>query len=347
VRGGRQVKIRWRWLSIVLMFLGVVSVSLSMSSAQTGAGLRKVRIGMSAGATLYLPMWVGREMGFFKKHGIEEDLVLNDVPVRPLVAGDMDVDFVSPPQVLQVAAQGFDAQIFMTLQDRIGQVLIVRSNLPLQHKPGEYPAVVQELRGKRLGVTVHGGAVDFNLRYELIAAGLDPDKDVEIVNTGGLAQLRAAFESGQLDGFQSLQPATAIALNSGKGRGIINLAKGEGPPLLDQPWTVGFAKRDYIEKNTETVRRLEAAFVETIRFMKDPANQSAVDAIEKKDVYPNGDPQTIRSIVEEINSIMTRFKYTETDFNRAKDFIKQVTGPLKRDLTAKQIISPIQPVTPK
>lgn len=338
--------LRGPWI-ISLALVAAIALGFSNSSAQPGPALKKVRIGMSAGATLYLPMWVAKETGIFRKHGIEEDLVLNDIPVRPLITGDMDVDFVSPPQVLQAAAQGFDAQIFMTLQDRIGQVLIVRSNLALGHKPGDYPAVVRELRGKTLGVTVHGGAVDFNLRYELIAAGLDPDKDVQIVNTGGLAQLRAAFESGQLDGFQSLQPATAIALNSGKGKAIINLAKGEGPPLLDQPWTVGFAKRDYIERNKETIRRLEAALVETIRFMKEPANQSAVDAIEKRDVYPNGDAPTIRSIVEEINSIMTRFKYTETDFNRAKDFIKQVTGPLKRDLTAAQIVSPIQPITPR
>ena len=341
------MKRRLRGLWVISAALLAVCVSGPRSSLAQGPSLKKVRIGMSAGATLYLPMWVAKETGIFRKHGIEEDLVLNDIPVRPLITGDMDVDFVSPPQVLQAAAQGFDAQIFMVLQDRIGQVLIVRSNLPLQHKPGDYPAVVQELRGKTLGVTVHGGAVDFNLRYELIAAGLDPEKDVRIVNTGGLAQLRAAFETGQLDAFQSLQPATAIALNSGKGKAIVNLAKGEGPPLLDQPWTVGFAKTAYIEQNKETIRRLEAALVETIHFMKDPANQAAVDTIEKKDVYPNGDPQTIRSIVEEINSIMTRFKYTEADFNKAKEFIKQVTGPLKRDLTPKQIISSIQPITPK
>jgi NitT/TauT family transport system substrate-binding protein len=181
----------------------------------------------------------------------------------------------------------------------------------------------------------------------LTTAGLDPEKDVTIINTGGLAQLIAAFDTGQLDGFQSLQPATAIALNSGKGKAIISLTKGEGPQLLDQPWTVGMAKREYIERNPETIRRLEAAFVEIVQFMKDPANQATVDEIEKKDVFPKGDPQTIRSIVEELNSIMNRFQFTEADFNKSKELIQTVTGPFKRDLTAQQIISPIQPATPK
>jgi len=341
-------RVGWLWVALLLVMSALVlPAALRRSQAQQGPPLTKVRIGMSAGATLYLPMWVGKETGIFRKHGIEEDLVLNDVPVRPLLSGDMDVDFVGPPQVLQAVGQGYDLQIFMTLQDRIGQALIVRSDLPLKSRPGEYPAVVKELRGKTLGVTVHGGAVDFNLRYLLTTAGLDPEKDVTIVNTGGLAQMFAAFDSNQLDGFQALQPATAMALNSGKGKAIVNLAKGEGPPLLDQPWTVGMAKREYIQGNQETIRRLQAAFVEIVQYMKDPANQATVDAVEKKDVYPKGDPATIRSIVEELNSIMTRFKFTEADFNKSKELIQIVTGPFKREVTAQQVISPLQPATPK
>lgn len=312
------------------------------TSAQSVAP-EHIRIGFTAGAVLYLPMWVAREKGLYANHNLNVEDVIVDMPVRPLVSGDEDVDFVSPAQAIQAVAQGFDGQIFMTLQNRVGQQLIGRADANYAHKPGDYPGIVQDLKGKTIGVTVLGGAVDFNLRCMLITAGLDPNKDVKIIAAGGAAQVRAAFDSGQLDAFVALQPFAQIEIASGKGISLLSLPKGEGPKLLDAPWTIGFASRSYIASHETAIRDLEAALLDSVRFIEDPANQAEVYAIFKKDVSPVATTDEIKASVDEIKLLMTRFDYTAADFENAKALLLMVVGPLQKDVTASQIISSIQP----
>ncbi|MGH7927785.1 MAG: ABC transporter substrate-binding protein, partial [Candidatus Binatia bacterium] len=48
---------------------------------------------------------------------------------------------------------------------------------------------IQDLRGKPVGITRFGSSTDFTMRYILRKAGLDPDKDVPLLQMGGQPEL--------------------------------------------------------------------------------------------------------------------------------------------------------------
>ncbi len=50
----------------------------------------------------------------------------------------------------------------------------------------------QDLKGKKLGVTRFGALSDFGVRKYLQTVGLDPNKDVTILQLGGLPEILAA-----------------------------------------------------------------------------------------------------------------------------------------------------------
>src|SRR5690606_6322587 len=56
-----------------------------------------------------------------------------------------------------------------------------------------------DAKGARFGVTTFGSSTDFLTRYALTIHGIDPQKDVQIIQGGGSAPRLAAMEAGQLD----------------------------------------------------------------------------------------------------------------------------------------------------
>jgi ABC-type nitrate/sulfonate/bicarbonate transport system substrate-binding protein len=55
---------------------------------------------------------------------------------------------------------------------------------------------VNQLRGKAGGVNRFGSNTDFELRLALRKNAIDPDKDVELIQVGGTAQMVAAISRG-------------------------------------------------------------------------------------------------------------------------------------------------------
>lgn len=342
-----------RYLALaVLTFTLVAGLGASATSAMTDAGggarLQSVRIDISAGALLYLPIWIAQEKGFFQQHGLKVSIITNPQQIRPILSGDSDVTFASPNQVINADGAGADLQMFMTIQDHIGQAVVVKSDFPMSCQPGDFPCVIKALKGQKLGETFGGGAVDSNLRYELTAAGLNPDNDVTIIATGGLPQMLAGLQNGQLTAIQSLEPITSQAVSGGIGKVVLDLGKGQGPPLLNQPWTVGVARKSFIDSHVSAVRGIEAAVIQAIQFMGTPAHFNEAIALESKDVFPDGTAfSVLQSNLVSMNALQKRFSYTAADFNRVMQFVTAINQPPAKPVTFQQAVSRIQPTLTK
>jgi NitT/TauT family transport system substrate-binding protein len=336
----------------VLACAVVVGLGASAASATTeapgAAKLQSVRIDIAAGALLYLPIWIAQDEGFFQQHGLNVSIITNPQQIRPVLSGDSDVTFASPNQVINADGAGADLQMFMTIQDHIGQALVVKKGFPMSCQPGDFPCVVQALKGQKLGETFGGGAVDSNLRYELTAGGLNPDNDVTIIATGGLPQMLAGLQNGQLTAIQSLEPITSEAVSSGIGTVVLDLGKGQGPPLLNQPWTVGVARKSYIDSHISVIRAIEASMVEAEQFMGTPAHFNEAIALEAKDIFPDGTPYSVlQANLVSMNALQKRFSYTAEDFNRVMQFVTAINQPPAGPVTFQQAVSKVQPTLKK
>jgi NitT/TauT family transport system substrate-binding protein len=127
----------------------------------------------------------------------------------------------------------------------------------------------EQLRGKRLGISRFGSLSDFLLRLSLRELGIDPNKDVTILQIGGTPVRTAALQSGNID-------ATILTVEEKFA------AEKFGTNVLFDLRTLGLeflsndvvTTRRFINQEEETVRKFIKALVEGIQYYKTHKNES-------------------------------------------------------------------------
>lgn len=333
---GSVTKLAVLTLGVVLVVAGCASGAASTSSGTGSGSTPTVRILVNPGGEAQLPVYVAQASGIFKRNGLNVELVSNAQAIQPMLAGAADVAFPSPGVAVEANEQGFQTRIFMTLIDRVIQQLVVRNTLSLTATAGSWPAVVQALKGKTVGATVRGGAVDTNLRYLLTAAGLHPDKDVTIVDTGSVSALGAAFIAKRVDAALAVQPLAATLVTQAGAKPILDLSQGQGPATMAQPFITGVAKSSYIKAHPDVIKRLMKALRATQKYMSNPANVSAVVAIAQKDAFPGTSAEVVKSILGQLSATTTSVCFGSSDLdkiNSVLEFQKAIKQPAAASTT--------------
>ncbi len=122
---------------------------------------------------------------------------------------------------------------------------------------------LDDVKGKRFGVTRYGSSTDFMTRYVLSANGLDPDTDVQIIQGGDSSTRLAAMQAGQLDVNIFNAPETFIAEDRGYRRLLSQRSLAE-----DYPFHVFFSTEQFIADHPKTLTALLRAHVRGVRLMK-------------------------------------------------------------------------------
>src|SRR5262249_40443986 len=121
---------------------------------------------------------------------------------------------------------------------------------------------VTDLKGKPVGVTRFGASTDFGMRLLLNKYGLEPVKDVPLVQIGGMPQLTAALTKKAVYAAPMSQPMAYVAQQAGL-RMIANLAKEEIPFMH-----LGFlTSKKFVREHRQTARSLLRAYGKTIQYM--------------------------------------------------------------------------------
>ncbi|MBX5492140.1 MAG: ABC transporter substrate-binding protein [Chloroflexi bacterium] len=152
---------------------------------------RAVRVAYVALSPAQSPPWIAVERGLFEKHGLAVELtrVAGGEAIKALVAGELDFAFGPAGTAALARLQGGDVAV-------IGSMI---HTLPYEVWVG--PAVAQpaDLRGKRLGINRLGTTTDFVARFALRRWGLEPDRDVPLIQVGETGEMLAAMERGAID----------------------------------------------------------------------------------------------------------------------------------------------------
>ena len=224
---------------------------LSVTSAPVSA--RDLVVGYSVLSASAAQLWVAHEAGIFEKHGLKVNPIFVQGGTRTtqaLLAGDLDVAYVAPPAIISAVANGA----------RLVFITGVYRTLPYMIYGATGISGPAQLRGKRVGITVFGDLSDFGTRYGLRAIGLDPEKDVSIVQMGGQPIRMAALQSGSVGATILNPPYTFTARKLGL------------PLLIDLIGKVEFAgtshaiRRSDLERRRDEMQRFVDAVVEGNRY---------------------------------------------------------------------------------
>jgi NitT/TauT family transport system substrate-binding protein len=171
-----------------LVVFGLLLPTLSSAAADKPKKLRLAYSGWQIGTAV---SYVGVDSGLFKKHDVEiEELPIRDTlsaGVQSLLGVDLLIGFGNPLAILQPIAGGADISLIGAHVSFDQYGMGVASSI----------SNIQDLRGKKVGVSALGARSDLVARVILRRAGLDPAKDVEVV-AAGLSPARALALSKNL-----------------------------------------------------------------------------------------------------------------------------------------------------
>jgi NitT/TauT family transport system substrate-binding protein len=122
-----------------------------------------------------------------------------------LIAGETPMIQLGGNGTIQAALQGADTVNVLTLVSIIPQSLVVTPDIK----------TADDLKGKRFGVSRFGALSDLVIRRYLRKFGLDPGKDVTIVQVGGIPELLAAMKAGAISGGSLSPPVLTAAKKAG------------------------------------------------------------------------------------------------------------------------------------
>jgi ABC-type nitrate/sulfonate/bicarbonate transport system substrate-binding protein len=173
--------------------IALAALALVYLTATEAVAADRVRIGYSSITANRLPLWLGRESGIFARHGLDAELLLipsGTTAVQALIAGE--VQLLSATGTTAVAATLRGAELAI-----IGSLGVIEYKLVAP----AHIRTLNDLRGKRVGITRFGSFTDFASRRILRHIGLNPEKDVVLLQTGiaGATPRLIAMFSGTMD----------------------------------------------------------------------------------------------------------------------------------------------------
>jgi NitT/TauT family transport system substrate-binding protein len=218
----------------------------------------KLHVVYPAVSGINAPLWYATEQNLFQKYGLEVELIYIPTALqvtRVVLTGDSQIAFSGGAPVVNAVLSGADL-VF------IGGV----ANVPAFYMMA-LPEIksVADLKGKTVGVTRFGSSTDFALRYLVQKNGFNPDKDLNILQLGGMPELAAAL-SKRLIVAAPLSAPTHIRARAAGAQPLIDMAKAG----VYFPHTAVITRRTYLKTNRDTTLNFFRGYCEGLqRFTQD------------------------------------------------------------------------------
>lgn len=251
---------------LTLCLIAVLSLSPSLLSAQ-----EKIKLSYSSTDALNSVWTIGKDAGFYRKHGLDADVVYigsTTISVAAILAGDVQVGNAAGSGVALAAVRGADLVSVACFINALVYELVVHESI---RSP-------EDLKGKAIGISRFGSVSDVAARELLKAVGLRPMVDVNILQVGGASDRAAAFARGAIAGFPSPPGNVHLTRKTVPYRILVNMADLEKPYPL--PFICAVTTKSYLARKRDTVKRAVMALVEAAHYFK--ANKAATQKIISK-----------------------------------------------------------------
>jgi NitT/TauT family transport system substrate-binding protein len=168
----------------------IIVTLLTMHESASTEELRRILYGTTA-SPAHLPIWVAKDAGLFEKVGINVEPVQirgGSLIALAIITGDLPFSGVGAESVVAARAAGGDVILLACPVDTDPVYLITRPEIKS----------AQELKGLSSAVTRYGSTTHFYLRAALKHVGLNPDKDMTILQLGAGPEMVVALDRGAI-----------------------------------------------------------------------------------------------------------------------------------------------------
>ena len=238
---------------VAVSLLGLVAIGLSSSA--DAAEPERINVCYSSIAATSITTWVPYEAGIYKKYGLDVRIiyVAGAQAITTLVSGDTQIVQGSGAAAALSRLSGSDVTIIGTTINVIPMSLVTTPDI----------ASPQDLRRKTFGVSRFGSLTDLGLRKAVGEFGLDANKDIKMIQTGGVPEILLFMQQGVIKGGLISSPTLEKAKELGY-KEFMNL----GELKFRYPGTALVTTDSFIRSRPQTVNRFLKATLEGIKYAK-------------------------------------------------------------------------------
>ncbi len=301
----------------LFLTLGLTATLFLSGCNNTDDTLTAITLNEVAHSIFYAPQYVAIELGYFEEEGLDITLVNGggaDKVMTALISNDAQIGFMGSEASIYVYAEGSDdyAINFAQLTQRAGNFLVARE--------ADADFNWSKLIGKEVLGGRAGGMPQMVFEYILKQNGIDPQKDLTIVQNINFGLTAGAFSGGQADYTVEFEPFATSLEVEGKGHVVASLGVDSGYV----PYTAYCAKKSYLEKNPAVIQSFTNAIQKGIDYVNSHTAKEVAEVIA---------PQFAETSVENITIIVERYKaqdtwkndtiFTEESFNLLQDILTE------------------------
>lgn len=240
-------------------------------------------------SVFYAPMYIAIENGYFEEENLKIDLILTpgaDKVSSAVLSGDVNIGFAGAESAIYIYEKNEKdyLQIFAGLTKRDGQFIISKT------KNENFK--LTDLYGKQILVGRSSGMPALNFLNALKKEGIDESK-ININYSVDFASLSGAFIGSKDYHYVNLFEPNALKLeNEGYGHVVASIGLLSG----EMPYTTFYAKKSYVENNSNVINSFRNAINKGLKFVKENDEQTIAKSILKQ--FPDTSLNDLTKIVK-------------------------------------------------
>lgn len=243
----------------------------------------KLRLSESTSNFSFLQSNLPAIAGIFEEEGFDVEYIKSSAAstgISALINGDVDVYIGSTVALVRAREKGAPVIAVSAVATQITTGIIVSRAWADKNGINEKSTLAEKmaaLKGAKIGITGPGAGSDQVVRYSALAAGIDPDRDMELVAMGNQnAVFVAALEQGRIDGFALAPPLINQTVKDQNAMILVNLPGGEVPELDGHLYIVAAVLEDTVKERPDVVVRLNRALQKGFDATRDPQQEPIV-----------------------------------------------------------------------
>ena len=276
----------------------ILALITFLMASGPAAAQERLRLAWAGFSPTNSPIWVIEDRKLLQKLGVTPEIIaINASPtvLQTLLANEIDAASISVTTLTSSRLAGADTVMIVGVVPTFVDHIVSLSNI----------TSVEQLKGKTAGVNRLGSTSDLGLRLALRKLGVDPDKDVKIIPTGGTAERFAALSKGVTQFTIIPEPFLTQAEKLGF-RNLYNITD-----LKIPFWWNGILSREAIIKSKRPLmQKLTRAMVEAIHIIK--TEKEYAKGLFKKNLGVS-DPEGLERAYKDYANVFPEVPYPNPD----------------------------------
>ena len=280
---------------VILIILCVICTFMfKQNKNRENSDTQLIKVNEVTRSVFYAPQYVAISNGFFEEYGIEIDLTTGqgaDAVMTAVLSNQCDIGFAGPEASIYVYNEGKEdyTEVFAQLTKKDGSFLVAREDTD--------NFSWKDLKGKTIIPGRKGGVPYMTFEYVLKKNGIDPQNDLVLDDSIKFDLMAGAFSAGNADYVTLFEPTASNTQNQGKGYIVASVGEAAG----EIPYTAYFAKKSYLESNSDIIQNFTNAIYKGQKWVKEHSAEEIAESIQG--FFPDTDLESLSAAIQSYKDI--------------------------------------------